>query len=197
MFDFGQEEDFDSIVPSQGGPHFGFRSPIVFSSMESSFSGILLLLCVFFLFLLLETFIFMHILICLRYYPLLCVCCFLVEKFYSFIFFHVGILFRFLGFLVVCLLCGFDKCLLFIGVDRLSPILTESQLVDVVNDVRSFSETGSDFDDVSSVALVNLFLYFELNYCHIEKIIIFAKKQLNICISSSQMLLEYNFTHFR
>ncbi len=100
VFDFGQEEDFDSIVPSQGGPHFGFRSPIVFSSMESSFSGILLLLCVFFLSLLLETFIIMYILICLRYYPLLCVCCFLVEKFYSVNFFSCRNFISFFGFFV-------------------------------------------------------------------------------------------------
>jgi hypothetical protein len=101
-----------------------------------------------------------------------------------------------LGFLLFCLLSGFDKCLLFIGVDRLSPILTESQLVDVVNDVRSFTETGSDFDDVSSVALVNLFLYFELNHCHIEKIIIFAKKQLNICISFISNVIRILFYTF-
>ncbi len=41
MFDFGIDEDFDSIVPSTQASGFGsgFSRGTLFSSMESSFSG--------------------------------------------------------------------------------------------------------------------------------------------------------------
>jgi hypothetical protein len=51
-----------------------------------------------------------------------------------------------------------------IGVEKLSPILTDSQLADIVNDVRpsSFVGLGSHPDESSSVFLVNYYCIFAL-----------------------------------